>query len=220
MKYSELSYYTNHAKALKMTPAQAIAAILQDPATDALNSTTLAAIAMLINKGEKRAATKKDLSNPFWIAAQFMAKDDIRYYLNSIYSDGSHIIASDGHRLVRIKYEAEPGFYTASGQKQYEPDHARFPDFGRVYGQPWLDDQPVELALFTDEKMIGSKEPAPAIAYAVRDNKNEPAQVWFNRAYIETVQKLGVTHAVIAADFSALKFEHDNFDGVVMTIRV
>lgn len=219
MKYSELTNHTNHAKRLKMTPAQAIAAILQDPATDNLDPITLAAIAMLINKVEKRAATKKDLSNPFWIAAQFMGKDDTRCYLNNIYSNGENLIASDGHRLVRIKQEAEPGFYTASGNLEFEPEHAKYPAFDLVYNQQWLDDQPVELAVFTGEKMLNPEKPFPVGAYTVRDAKNEPRQVWFNRAYIETVQKLGVTHAVIAANFSALKFEHDNFDGIVMPTR-
>ena len=219
MKYSDLTYHASHAKRRKMTPAQAIAAILQDPATDNLDPITLAAIAMLINKGEKQATTKKDLSNPFWIAAQFMAKEDVRYYLNNIYSDGENLIASDGHRHVRIKHKAEPGFYTAAGNLEFGPDHAKFPAFDRVYNQQWLDDQPIELALFADEKMMGTEKPFPVVAYTVREKENVLTQVWFNRAYIETVQKLGISHATIAANFTALKFEHDNFDGVVMPIR-
>ncbi len=219
MKYSELHYHQAKAKSQKLTPAQAVGLILADPKIDDLAPDTLAAIAMLINKGEKRAASKKDLENPFWIAAQFMAKNDIRYYLNNIYSDGENLIASDGHRLVKINHKVEPGFYTPSGQLEFGPDHARFPNFNRVYNQAWLEDQPVTLAEFSDEKMIDTDKPFPAIAYTLTSAKNEKVRVWFNRGYIEAVQKLGITSAVIAANFSALKFEGPNFTGIVMPIR-
>lgn len=66
---------------------------------------------------------------PFeWVAAA-AAKDDVRDYLNWVYADGSHIMASDGHRAHIMKDDREPGYYCpVKGVKVHDKDWASYPD--------------------------------------------------------------------------------------------
>jgi len=69
-----------------------------------------------------------------------LPKDDIRYYLNYIYSDGKRLCATDGHRVHVYKTtEYAPGFYD-SNMNQVEDINARYPDIDRVI--PSIDQRP------------------------------------------------------------------------------
>ncbi len=65
-----------------------------------------------------------------WVA-KAMAKKDVRYYLQYIYSDGARIMATDGHRVHIWHTDQYPaGFYDAN-MVQIEVD-GTFPDINRV----------------------------------------------------------------------------------------
>ena len=59
-------------------------------------------------------------------------KDDIRYYLNHVYSDGNRLIATDGHRVHIMVKSLEPGFYDDNLQKVHDTDYGKFPEIDRV----------------------------------------------------------------------------------------
>jgi len=88
-------------------------------------------VAYLLDKQRKKElATVKPLNDPFKLASLFMGKNDIRNYLNEIYSDGTHLIASDGHALIKIHHQCAAGYYDAHGVKT--DTYAKYPDFNRV----------------------------------------------------------------------------------------
>jgi len=60
-----------------------------------------------------------------------MAKDDVRYYLQYIYSDGKYLVSTDGHRLHAQKgTNYAPGYYDANMQPINET--AQYPEFTRI----------------------------------------------------------------------------------------
>ena len=214
MNYSELQQYHAHAKALKLTAAQAIAAILNDPKTDDLEPATLQALAFLVGKGETKAANKKDINNPFWLAAQFMAKKDVRLDLNFIYANGTELVASNGHVLIKIPHEVEPGYYNPSGNMALSIDEYKYPNFDRVYNQPFFDDKPLNLTKPHYEKMTDEEIPCPTVGWNINGNN----EIWFKKQYIDLLLKIGVKQSVISTNYTALKFETDRFSGIVMPI--
>jgi len=64
-----------------------------------------------------------------WVALA-MAKNDVRHYLQYIYSDGNRIMATDGHRLHIVHKSIETGFYNKEMIKVEA--NARFPDVDRI----------------------------------------------------------------------------------------
>jgi len=69
---------------------------------------------------------------PLDILKRIMPKNDVRYYLNSIYADSEHIVATDGHRLALIpnKDNLETGFYDRN-MVRFDLN-ANYPDYKRV----------------------------------------------------------------------------------------
>lgn len=64
-----------------------------------------------------------------------MPKNDVRYYLNNFYHDGSKLLSTDGHRLhIAYGYQAEKGFYNED-MAAIEVD-ATFPDCERIIPNP------------------------------------------------------------------------------------
>ena len=65
-----------------------------------------------------------------WVAKAVAGKDDARHYLRYLYSDGTHLVATDGHRLHGIPTDLSAGFYdTALNPITVE---AGYPDWRRV----------------------------------------------------------------------------------------
>jgi hypothetical protein len=123
---------------------QAIKNLENDPAVETLGPAAFQSIIYMVNRLQVKEASAMSASSPFKKAAMFMAKKDTRHYLQYIYSDGSRLIASDGHTLITIDAAYPPGFYNAAGQKVEEPDFARYPDVDRVI--PKKQGKPVNLA--------------------------------------------------------------------------
>jgi len=68
-----------------------------------------------------------------WVA-RAMAKKDVRYYLNYVYSDGARTIATDGRRMHVLTGQSLPqGYYTITGDRADED--AKYPDIDRVIPQ-------------------------------------------------------------------------------------
>jgi hypothetical protein len=66
-----------------------------------------------------------------WVALALPDKKEIRYYLHHMYSNGKHLIATDGHRMhVAFDVDLAEGFYTNT----LEPVtvDGKFPDWERV----------------------------------------------------------------------------------------
>ena len=66
-----------------------------------------------------------------WVA-KAMPKDDIRYYLNYIYSDGNRIMATDGTRLHLAEIEYPAGYYDQNMNFIHPVDWAQYPDIDRL----------------------------------------------------------------------------------------
>jgi hypothetical protein len=98
-----------------------------DESIDGLHPETRAAIAFMLKKTESKAANKKELDGPFLLAAKFMAKKDVRYYLNYIYSDGNTLTASTSHVLIQVNHKCEPGFYDQLGNLVEPPEFCKIP---------------------------------------------------------------------------------------------
>jgi hypothetical protein len=66
-----------------------------------------------------------------WLAKAMADKNDVRYYLQYIYADGSNLVATDGHRLhIHTANKLADGFYDKNMQKINQD--AKFPDYKRV----------------------------------------------------------------------------------------
>jgi len=65
-----------------------------------------------------------------WVAQAMADKYDPRYYLKYIYSDGSRIMATNGHRIHAVNKSIEIGFYDKN-MNRIEVD-AKFPDIDRI----------------------------------------------------------------------------------------
>lgn len=73
---------------------------------------------------------RKPKSAAEWVALA-VGKNDRRKYLNYLYSDGTHVIASDGHRVHWAWTDLAKGYYCPRSLVPM-PDQGRFPDFERV----------------------------------------------------------------------------------------
>ncbi len=68
------------------------------------------------------------IKTPFHWLTKARGKNDVRYYLNNVYSDGTHLFATDGHRAHIINEVRPAGWYDDNGQLIHDPDWANFPD--------------------------------------------------------------------------------------------
>jgi len=74
-----------------------------------------------------------------WAAKAVTGARDCRYYLQYLYSDGENLIATDGHRLHRVKTTSyAPGFYCPKSFNPVDVD-VKYPDCERFFqGEPVL----------------------------------------------------------------------------------
>ncbi len=78
----------------------------------------------------KTAKAKKGLFDFAWVALA-AAVQDLRAQIRFVYSTGSQIAATDGHRLHVLSGQTMPaGYYTINGDPIERPE--KFPDFARV----------------------------------------------------------------------------------------
>ena len=157
----------------------------------------------------KKQASKIKLDNPFKMASLFMGKNDNRKYLNYIYSNGTELIASNGHILIRIKAEHEPGFYNRLGVLCETPDFAKFPEFTRVIEAKSIDAINIDSGIESLEYWEGKEHfVTKYLDTVIYDSK-----------YLNILRKIGIIEFELK-DTNNIYFKKDNFDGVVMPIRV
>ena len=175
------------------------------------------ALSWLIANAQKKALAKvKPMNCPFKLASIFMAKKDVRYYLQQIYSTGTHLVASNGHVLIKIYHACESGFYDAMGSKTYM--EARYPEFDKMMANFHRDYQ---VALINDTLKFYD---AKIKSYTYSDNHI------FDAKYIDFLtKKLGLKHGYLCVNNNGgddiLFFESSNeskiqFVGCVMPLRV
>lgn len=128
----------------------------------------------------------------------WVAKDDVRYYLNFVYVTEERMVGTDGHRLhIAPNTDGlEPGFYDKNGTKLHNPDYARFPDVDRVmptdldsYGRKIVEAKmsEVEEGAFTSDKGVFNYYRFP-----LQDNF-----VAFNKKYVHDVLSMEDPDAVM-----------------------
>jgi len=76
-------------------------------------------------------ALPKTAKEPWKWVAKAVPTNDVRYYLNYLYSDGGRLIGTDGHRMHFIETDLKAGFYNPKTLDPITVD-GRFPDIERV----------------------------------------------------------------------------------------
>lgn len=78
-------------------------------------------------------------------------KNDVRNYINNTYSDGSHLIATDGHRIHVYRNKQPNGWYDDAGEF-LGPNHypSKFPDWQRVLPN-FIDDDSIFVPIIFDK---------------------------------------------------------------------
>jgi len=66
-----------------------------------------------------------------WCAKAVAGKNDVRYYLRYLYSDGSRLVGTDGHRMHLTSTDWAEGFYCPKTGARVDID-AKYPDIGHV----------------------------------------------------------------------------------------
>lgn len=75
---------------------------------------------------------KKAKTAAQWVAKAVADKKDVREYLRYVYSDGEHLVATDGHRIHWIKTNDYPaGYYCPKSLERVDYD-AKYPDWKRA----------------------------------------------------------------------------------------
>jgi DNA polymerase III sliding clamp (beta) subunit (PCNA family) len=77
------------------------------------------------------APSKKPKNSFEWVAL-VVRKKDVRQYLNFVYSDGTRIMATDGHRVHYSESELQEGFYCPKTGLKVEENLGNFPNIDKV----------------------------------------------------------------------------------------
>jgi len=199
-----------------MDANKALSIILEYDTESKLTMEETRVLCWLVQETQKKKLGKlKPSDSPFKMATLFRAKKDIRYYLNKIYSNGTHLIASDGHTVIRINHAVDTGYYYDNGMLDDSID-AKFPDFSRVVEtiNTSIENQCDPLNPNNERELFGGRKPSPIIH--VTSENNEKGS-WFNAGYVDRTRRVGATKYYLCDD--NLYFVGDNFDGFIMKIR-
>lgn len=207
----------------KITFNTALLQLSNDPKLLELDAMSIEAVRFLIMTSEKKVVAPLKTNDPFKLASLFMAKNDIRYYLNHIYSDGKQLIASNGHVLIRVQHECQEGFYTKAGIREYDADYAKFPDFTKAFQK--VNDKMIAKIIDGEKRIVTSKMTGKQVTSEMTvqqvtgiSDTGETKTEWFNRDYLALVKRIKPDHISLGDD--VLYFKGSNFDGIVMPIRV
>ena len=72
------------------------------------------------------------IKGPFDWLVKARGNQDVRYYLNHVYSDGEKLISTDGSRAHVVKEKRPAGWYDDNEQLIHTPDWARYPNIDEV----------------------------------------------------------------------------------------
>jgi len=174
------------------------------------------AVGWLLKQTQKKEAARLKTDGPFKLASLFLAKRDVREFLNSIYSDGQYLIASNGRVLIRVAHRVDPGYYDVFGNLIL-PEIGKYPDFSRLFNSASKQTPLLDLA---DAKLVQS---TAKIQVGVFETEYGPAA--FNVDYLQLLKRVGIKSARVRfpeENGQHLFFEAENggFHGVVMAVRI
>jgi DNA polymerase III sliding clamp (beta) subunit (PCNA family) len=153
-----------------------------------------------------------------WLAKAMADKNDVRYYLQYIYADGSNLVATDGHRLhIHTANKLPDGFYDKNMQKINED--AKFPDYKRVLpNSNRVRHQSRKLTkdflLSGEVRVHGGKEEAI----------NVIADVWVNKKYLVDALSFWDSSETVEINYAgamdSITISANDCLAVIMPIRV
>ncbi len=189
----------------------AIRSICAAGLSDKLDREALNAIHVLVQSHIKKTVARvKALDCPFKLASLFLAdKKEIRSYLQNIYSNGTQLVASSGHILIRINHAIAPGYYQNNGIKidGYEPT---YPNFMRVF-EGFKSGVECSIDAYTPKHTAQNK-----IAYVYE-------QCAIDEKYITLLRSLGIKTVIAHKTciyFQGVTNTGISFDGVIMYLKV
>ena len=145
-----------------------------------------------------------------WLA-KAISKDDTRPYLQYIYCDGEHAIATDGHRMHWLPCNIPVGFYD-SNQNKIDVSGLTFPDWKRVIASFEHSDT-LDIEACPIEK-IGYRG---VMVYSIKG-------LFFNKTHVDTVLN-GAKTAELAYNtasdgLQSIQLTMGNRNAVIMNIRI
>jgi DNA polymerase III sliding clamp (beta) subunit (PCNA family) len=153
-----------------------------------------------------------------WLTKAMAGKNDVRYYLQNIYADGSNLVATDGHRLhIWTVSDVADGFYDKNMQK-IESD-AKYPDYKRVL--PLRTGNSRRNSLLTKAELLAGE-------VKVHSGKEEAinviGEVWVKKQYLldalsfwDNDEKLEVNYE---GKMDSITISANNCLAVIMPIRL
>lgn len=88
----------------------------------------------------------------FWVAGA-VAKNDVRPFLNYVYSTGTYLVASDGHRMHYAPTDLPEGYYHPETQEAVLNILYRFPQWERL-ARPYVEGDLVDAKFTTDHPLM------------------------------------------------------------------
>lgn len=173
-------------KGKQLTPIQAIGRLAEMPLS-CFDSNQLILLQVLANYILKEETKTLPTTNPFKLGILFAGKKDVRPYLNYIYSDGSKLLASNGHIIIIIDHQAEKGFYNGAGLR-VDLDW-KYPEFRRDYIKESVEFWPVQIDDF--ETVIHEK--SALCGFTACNNLNAVGKVFISNTYKNLLKKVGAT---------------------------
>ena len=142
-----------------------------------------------------------------WVST-FAATKDIRDYLNYVYSDGTRLVATNGHILAWIPTSLPKGYYHAKTfDRVPDMDDIRYPDVSRVIPE-----------------IKGEYIPMPEVETKVSDCGRYHYQTFgeahFDAKYLAIIAKGGNPEVLLASPNDAMRGKTDMGEFVIMPKRV
>lgn len=165
-------------------------------------------VRFLLPRFIKDEVKKLKISDPFKLASLFRGTDDTRFYLNEIYSNGSQLIASNGHVLILIDHPVPAGYYTDLGLMTQTA--ARYPDIIGALAKA-KHGEPLPLA-------SGERYTVSAKREGMRYTLSTCTTMEFDLDYVNLIKKIGADPEVRITDWG-LYFEGPNYKGMIAPLR-
>jgi hypothetical protein len=145
------------------------------------------------------------------------ANKDIRNYLNYLYSDGSRLYATDGHRLHILMDANHPAGFYDSELNKLDIDY-KYPDIDRVipHHQTQKDMRVVDLQAYEVRNIEGVNSPSY--------EAGKVGKAWISRPYLDAAisrfDKSRPVRVSYGGEHEAIKFLQGDLVAVVMPVRV
>lgn len=146
-----------------------------------------------------------------WISKALAGRKDVRYYMQNMYSDGSTLVATDGHRLHLCRNLDYPAGYYDKSLNAIEDD-TRYPDFARVIPK---DAEPMRLGDITLEPITTMVKDKPLDLYKIGET-HVNAKYW-NDA-VSGMSQDAIVH--VTEPYNSIKLVDGDRLAIVMPVRM